>query len=595
MSGQAMVPVIPESAPFTPAQRAWLNGFLAGLYSQGEVNAQAGTAAATRDVAVLYASQTGTSERLAKKIAKELKAKGHTARIASLEGYAPAALATEECALILASTYGEGDPPDVAQGFFAQLCDEGAPRMDKLSYSVLALGDSHYEHFCKFGVDLHERLASLGAKALHPIVTCDVEVDEPFEQWKSGLMARLAEAGMGATNGASSNGTAHLDGAVKTAEPASQFHRDNPFAAALVDKRALTHDTSSKQTLHLAFSLAGSDLVYEAGDALGVVAANNPALVTEILDQAKLDAGESVTLPKVGTCNVVEALTQHLQITRLSRKLVEAYAKAGNCEILLGLLKPEQQTHLDTYMYDRGLIDLLVEYPGVIGSAQQMCEMLAKLAPRLYSISSSPKAHAGEVHATVAVVRYRSHNRERGGVCSTLFADRLDQGATMPVYIQANKKFRLPADGAAPIVMIGPGTGIAPFRAFLHERAATGATGKNWLFFGAQSVKTDYLYEEELAQMQASGVLTRLDTAFSRDQDHKIYVQDRMVEQGAELFGWLEQGATVYVCGDASRMAKDVDAALHTVIEKHGSRDAEAAKEYVAGLHDTKRYLKDVY
>jgi sulfite reductase (NADPH) flavoprotein alpha-component len=594
MSGQAMVPVIPDSAPFTPAQRAWLNGFLAGLYSQGEMTAQAGTAAATRDVAVLYASQTGTSERLAKKIAKELKAKGHTARIASLEGYAPAALATEECALILASTYGEGDPPDVAQGFFAQLCDEGAPRMEKLSYSVLALGDSHYEHFCKFGVDLDERLSSLGAKPLHPIVTCDVEVDEPFEQWKSGLLARLAEStsngvGSAATPKSQSRDVGH------PAEPASQFHRDNPFAAALVEKRALTHDTSSKQTLHLAFSLAGSDLVYEAGDALGVVTANNPALVAEILELAKVDSGESVTLTKVGTCNVVEALTHHLQITRLSRKLVEAYAKAGSCEILLGLLKPEQQTHLDTYMYDRGLIDLLVEYPGVIGSAQQMCEMLAKLAPRLYSISSSPKAHAGEVHATVAVVRYRSHNRERGGVCSTLFADRLDHGATMPVYIQANKKFRLPADSAAPIVMIGPGTGIAPFRAFLHERAATGATGKNWLFFGAQSVKTDYLYEEELARMQESGVLTRLDTAFSRDQEHKIYVQDRMMEQGAELFAWLEQGATVYVCGDASRMAKDVDAALHSVIEKHGARDAEAAKEYVAGLHDTKRYLKDVY
>jgi sulfite reductase (NADPH) flavoprotein alpha-component len=221
--------------------------------------------------------------------------------------------------------------------------------------------------------------------------------------------------------------------------------------------------------------------------------------------------------------------------------------------------------------------------------------MLPRLAPRLYSISSSPKAHAGEVHATVAVVRYKSHNRERGGVCSTQFADRLPEGGTMPVYIQPNKRFRLPADAAAPIVMIGPGTGIAPFRGFLHERAATGATGKNWLFFGAQSVKTDYLYECELAELQKKGVLTRLDTAFSRDQEHKIYVQDRMMEQGAELFAWLEQGATVYVCGDASRMAKDVDAALHKVIEMHGARDAEGAKEYVADLHDAKRYLKDVY
>jgi len=583
--------MVPDSAPFTPAQRAWLNGFLAGMFSQAQAGPPA-TAAATRDVAVLYASQTGTSERLAKKIAKELKAQGHTARIASLEGYAPAALAVEQCALILASTYGEGDPPDVAQPFFAQLCDDAAPRLETLQYAVLALGDSHYEHFCKFGVDLDSRLASLGARPLQPVVTCDVDVDEPFEQWKSGLLARLAESG--AT-------TAHLNGnsngavAAAHAEPTSRYHRDNPFAATLIEKRPLTHDISSKQTLHMAFSLAGSDLTYEAGDALGVLAANDPALVAEVLDHAKLSGTETVTLAKAGPMELREALTHHLQITRLSRKLVEAYAKAGDCGVLLGLLKPEQQTHLDTYIYDRGLIDLLIEYPGVVSGAQAMVDMLAKLAPRLYSISSSPKAHAGEVHATVAVVRYRSHNRERGGVCSTLFADRLPEGATMPVYIQPNKKFRLPADGAAPVVMIGPGTGIAPFRAFLHERCATGATGKNWLFFGERSAATDFLYREELEQMTAGGILTRLDTAFSRDQEHKIYVQDRMVEQGAELYAWLEQGATVYVCGDASRMAKDVDAALHTVIERHGGRDAEAAREYVAALHEAKRYLRDVY
>ncbi len=581
------VPVIPESAPFTAAQRAWLNGFLAGMYSQGA--GVAATSAAVKDVAVVYASQTGTSERLAKKIAKELKAKGHTARVVSMDGYAATALAKEETALILASTYGEGDPPDGAQGFYAQLCDAAAPRMETLTYSVLALGDSHYEHFCKFGTDLDERLAALGAKALHPMVTCDVEVDEPFEVWKTGLMARLAEA---TSNGGGASAAAAV-AAVKEVLPA--WHRDKPFAAALKERRALTHEASGKQTLHLAFSLEGSGLTYEAGDALGVITANDPGLVADVIAAAGLNAEEMVMLAKVGQVSLAEALTNHLQITRLSRKLVEAYAKAGGCEVLLGLLVPEQQTHLDTYLWDRGLIDLLMEYPGVIPGAQMLCEMLAKLAPRLYSISSSPKAHAGEVHATVAVVRYKSHNRERGGVCSTQFADRLPEGGTMPVYIQPNKRFRLPADAAAPIVMIGPGTGIAPFRGFLHERAAMGATGKNWLFFGAQSVKTDYLYESELAELQAKGVLTRLDTAFSRDQEHKIYVQDRMIEQGAELFAWLEQGATVYVCGDASRMAKDVDAALHTVIETQGARDAEAAKEYVAGLHDAKRYLKDVY
>jgi sulfite reductase (NADPH) flavoprotein alpha-component len=577
------VPYIPDNAPFTPAQRAWLNGFLAGMWS----SAPAQAATASRDVAVLYASQTGTSERLAKKIAKELKLKGHTARVASLEGYAPAALAQEECALILASTYGEGDPPDAARPFFDQLSDPAAPRMEKLSYSVLALGDTHYEHFCKFGVDLDERLAALGATRLAAAVTCDVEVDEPFEAWKTDLLARLAESAPAAVASPAKQAT--------PVAAASQYHRDNPFQAELVEKRFLTQDVSSKLTLHMGFSLAGSGLSYEAGDALGVIAKNDPALVAEILESVGLSGAEIVELPKVGPRSILDALSHDLQVTRLSRKLVDGFAKAGNVSTLLGLLVPEQQTHLDKYIYDRGVIDLLTEYPGVIAGAQQLADLLPKLAPRLYSISSSPKAHAGEVHATVAVVRYRSHNRERGGVCSTMFADRTEIGGRLPVYIQQNKKFRLPADTDAPVIMIGPGTGIAPFRGFLHERCAVGAKGRNWLFFGERSAATDFLYREELERMSACGVLTRLDTAFSRDQAHKIYVQDRMIEFGAELYAWLEQGASVYVCGDAARMAKDVDLALHKVIERHGGRDEEGAKEYVQELHDGKRYHRDVY
>ena len=581
------VPFIPENAPFSSEQRAWLNGFLAGMWSSAPLQEKIpATASASRDVAVLYASQTGTSERLAKKIAKELKAKGHTARVASLEGYAPITLGSEQYALILASTYGEGDPPDAVKPFFDQLCDPGTPRLEKLTYSVLALGDKHYEHFCKFGSDLDERLMALGAKRLTPPVMADVDVDEPFEAWKADVLQRLA------------NAEAEAPAAKALSAPevvASQYHRDNPFRAEVKEKRILTQDVSSKLTLHMSFSLDGSDLAYDAGDALAVVPANEPALVSEILERAGLSGCETVEIPKVGRYSIGDALSTHLQITRLSRKMVDAYAKAGDVKILLGLLKPEQQTHLDTYMYDRGLVDLLVEYPGVIGSAEQLAGMLAKLAPRLYSISSSPKTHVGEVHATVAVVRYRSHNRERGGVCSTLFADRVDVGGRLPVYIQHNKKFRLPKDANAPVIMIGPGTGIAPFRGFLHERCATGAKGRNWLFFGERSATTDFLYRDELEKMSTSGLLTRLDTAFSRDQAHKIYVQDRMVEQGAELFAWLEQGASVYVCGDALRMAKDVDLALHKVIEQHGARDEENAKEYVQNLHDSKRYHRDVY
>ncbi len=580
------LPFIPDSAPFNPAQRAWLNGFLAGLYSCApELAISPQAAFEPRNVAVLYASQTGTGERLAKKVAKELKAKGHTAKLSSLDAYPVHELSVEECAVIIASTYGEGDPPDGAKGFFDALCAETAPHLERLEYTVLALGDSHYEHFCKFGVDLDQRLAALGARRAEPVVTADVDVDEPFERWKSALLARLE------TSAAPTPPPPAL-AAPAPAAPASIYHRDNPFYASLVEKRVLTAETSSKTTLHLSFSLAGSDLAYETGDALAVLPSNDPKLVADLLEAAHLSGEEVVEVPKLGSRPLSAALTHLLQITRLSRKLVDAYARAGDLKPLHNLLLPEQQTHLDAYLYDRGPIDLLTEYPGVVTSAQQLADLLPRLAPRLYSISSSPRAHAGEVHATVAVVRYRAHNRERGGVCSTLFADRAELKETLPVYIQHNKKFRLPTDSATPVIMIGPGTGIAPFRGFLHERCVTGATGKNWLFFGDRSAATDFLYREELEQMLAVGKLTRLDTAFSRDQAQKIYVQDRMIEHGAEFFAWLQQGATLYVCGDASRMAKDVDAALHTLIAQHGNTDAEA---YVQDLHDSKRYHRDVY
>jgi len=279
----------------------------------------------------------------------------------------------------------------------------------------------------------------------------------------------------------------------------------------------------------------------------------------------------------------------------LTRKMLESYATIGNHKPLFDLLGPNHQVFLDNYIYDRGLIDLIHDYPGVITNPADLVAMLPKLAPRLYSISSSPSAHAGEIHTTIAVVRYRSHDRERGGVCSTLLSDRTSTGDRRPIYIHANKRFRLPATPETPIVMIGPGTGVAPFRAFLHQRRALGATGKNWLFFGERSASSDFLYREEFESMLADAHLTRLDTAFSRDQERKIYVQDRMIEQGAQLWSWMQEGASIYVCGDASRMAKDVDTALHRIIEKHGSMDSDAAHDYMQRMQDNQRYQRDVY
>ena len=478
-----------------------------------------------------------------------MKAQGHLPAVSTLVGYTPAALAAEKYALILASTYGDGDAPDGVQPFYEQLCSEHFPRFEGLSYAVLALGDKHYEHFCKFGKDLDAKLIALGANPLSERVDCDVDVDEPFERWKSAVISRLNEAAAGhktarpapsTVNGETRLAGEGLSGFTAKAAPAANFSRDNPLLAPLVDKRDLTRNESTKSTLHLAFSIEGTGLRYEAGDACGVIPHNDLNLVAEILQTLRFNGNEQVPCGKTGKTTLHDALTHHLQITLLNRKIVKEYATKGKCAKLLDLLAPEQQEPLQRYMYGRGLIDLLVEYPGVIEEPLELVAMLPKLTPRLYSISSSPLAHQGQIHTTVAVVRYRSYNRERGGVCSTFFADRSTLSDRLPIYIQPNKKFKLPQDPHAPIIMIGPGTGIAPFRGFLHERRALGAKGRNWLFFGERSEATNYLYREELEGMRADGHLTRLDTAFSRDQEDKIYVQDKMMEYAPLFWSWLK-------------------------------------------------------
>ena len=377
--------------------------------------------------------------------------------------------------------------------------------------------------------------------------------------------------------------------------PAVKPSRENPFHAPVIEKRLLTHVSSSKSTVHLVFATKDSGIEYEVGDSCGVIPQNDPRLVEEILAAAHLTGEETIQIAKHGPASVRDALAHHFVVTKLSRKMVDRYAQAGSIAPLVELLKAENQKQLDAYIYERGLIDLLEEFPGVVKSADELIALLPKLTPRLYSISSSPLAHAGELHTTVAAVKYRTLERDRGGVCSTLMADRVSEGEHLPIYIQVNKKFRLPQDMNAPLIMIGPGTGIAPFRAFLHERRALGATGRNWLFFGERSAATDYLYGDELEAMRADGHLTRLDVAFSRDQAHKIYVQDKMREQAAAYWEWLQDGASVYVCGDANYMAKDVDAAFHTIVETQGGMSAEAAKEYIQQLKAQHRYHRDVY
>jgi sulfite reductase (NADPH) flavoprotein alpha-component len=597
MSNQ--VPYIPENAPFSAEQRAWLNGLLASMFSSAPSPSSAATG---RRIAILYASQSGTAEGLARKLSKELKMQGHTPALSTLVGYTPAALASESIALILASTYGDGDAPDGVQPFYEELCLEHFPRMEKLRYSVFALGDKHYEHFCKFGRDLDTKLKALGANPMCARMDSDVDVEQTFAEWKAAVLAQLskpepttraAESDIPGPSVQVSQRDEARVGTQSQGEP--KCSRENPLQARLLERRKLTTEASTKVTLHLAFSTEDGRLTYEAGDAFGVVPSNDPNLVAEILQQLRFNGNEQVPGTNASPTTLHHALLYHVQITRLSRRLVQEYANRGGCKPLLALLKPDKHSELEEYVSARGLVDLIAEFPGVLDDPADLVRMLPRLSPRLYSISSSPAAHKGQIHATVAVVRYFSNGRERQGVCSTLLSDRTSPSERLPIYIQPNKRFRLPSDSNSPMIMIGPGTGIAPFRSFLHERRALGHKGRNWLFFGERSAASDFLYREELEAMLSDGHLTRLDTAFSRDRADKVYVQDRMMEHSRLLWQWIEEGSSVYVCGDASRMAKDVHATILKIAVKEGGMSSENAEEYLASLKEQHRYHRDVY
>ena len=597
------VPYIPSSAPFTAEQRAWLNGYLAGLFAdanRGEPGpaVPATPAKSSEPLLVLYGSQSGTAEGLAKNFAKEAETKGFAPRVMELNAAAQLDLTREPRAVIITSTWGDGDPPDNATAFWSHISADAAPKLNNLSYSVLALGDKNYADFCGAGKKFDERLEKLGAQRIHPRVDCDLDYEATAKSWMEGVWPALQS--MVSSQLSVANETVDGPSSTSSASPiinhqSLAYSRANPFPARLITNRKLNAPGSVKDTRHFEISLEASSLRYEVGDALGVIPQNCPTLVDEIIRALGCDGEEAVTDPSGKETSLRSALLRDYQITKPGSSLLKFVAGKANDGELKSLLDPARKADLDKYLYGREIIDLLLGCSASKFTPREFVGLLAKLQPRLYSISSSPKAHPGEVHLTVAAVRYESHGRARKGICSTFLADRVDADTPVPVFVQTSHGFRLPADGTRPIIMIGPGTGIAPFRAFLEERRATAATGKSWLFFGDQQKKCDFLYQEQLEGMLAEGSLTRLDLAFSRDQAEKIYVQTRMLEQAAELWRWLEDGAHLYVCGDAKRMAKDVDAALHEVIEKTGGKSADDAKAYVVKLKSDKRYQRDVY
>jgi sulfite reductase (NADPH) flavoprotein alpha-component len=590
-----LIPCLPDNAPFRREQRAYLNGFLAGLFSRtlGAASAEAkpGTdAKPLLPVSMLFGSQTGNCENLAKRIAKEAGKRGFAPTVHDLSKYPAAQLASEQRLLIVTSTYGDGEPPDNARAFWDFLNSDAAPKLAQTTFAICALGDSNYPKFCGFGKELDLRFEALGARRVFARVDCDADYEEAFAKWLNSSLAALGE----------NTGSAGVDLKISDvalsdeSESTKAYDRNHPFSARLIVNRILNAPGSAKETRHFEFAMDGSGLTYEAGDALGVIPSNCPELVEDLL-KALGFSGEEAVPGRDKPLSIRGALTQVYEITRIPQPLLRAMAERSGDALLNQLVAPNVNGELTKFLHGREIVDLLLAHSGVKFSPEEFVGLLKKISPRLYSISSSPKAHSGQVHLTVNVLRYESLSRKRKGVCSTFLADRVSADQSLPVFLQSNKNFRPPANPEAPMIMVGPGTGIAPFRGFLHERAAVGAKGKIWLFFGDQRSATDFMYREELETMQRAGTLTHLDTAFSRDQTAKIYVQDRMRERGKELFEWLEQGAHFYVCGDASRMAKDVDAALHDIVRTAGGLSADGANEYVGRMKSEKRYQRDVY
>lgn len=578
-------PSLPENAPFSAVQRAWINGYLAGVFAatQGSVKTVGQVPVGPKEpLHLLYGSQTGTAEGLAHRFAKLAGKRGFLAQVKSLEECVSMDWSALKNVLLITSTYGDGEMPDNAQPCWDFLTSEKAPMLSQVRFSVLALGDRNYTAFCQAGRRFDARLEELGAQRIAPRVDCDTDYEKTAVTWLEDSLSCL-----GATSVVSEE---------VVAEPAvTGYSKTNPFPARLLTNRLLNGDGSEKETRHFEISLKDSGLAYEVGDALGVMPSNDPALVEEVIQNLHCDGEEAVALTDGTETSLRAALQNHYDITKLSHELLRKVFEQSGDATLCRLLEAGNEEDLKKFMVGRELIDLLLAFPQVRLTPVELCSLLKKMAPRLYSISSSPQAHPGEVHLTVGIVRYQSHGRSRGGVCSTFLADRISAESSVPVFVQASHGFRLPADGNVPVIMVGPGTGVAPFRAFLEERQALGAKGRNWLFFGDQRASCDYLYHEQLEAWHKEGHLTRLNTAFSRDQEKKIYVQHRMLEEAAELWSWLQEGAYFYVCGDASRMAKDVDQALHRVAEIGGGLSVEAAADFIKRLRSEKRYLRDVY
>ncbi|MBF0707925.1 assimilatory sulfite reductase (NADPH) flavoprotein subunit [Alkalihalobacillus hwajinpoensis] len=579
-------------------QKIWLSGYLS-VPGSSEAAAATETVAQgvsaseafskqeekTRELTILYGSHTGNCQSLAESFFERLENEKYNVTLSSLDDFKPKSLKKVEDLLLITSTHGDGDPPDNALSFHDFVQSKRAPELDGLRFSVLSLGDSSYEFFCQTGKDFDKRFEELGATRLYPRVDCDLDFEEPAEEWFEGVTGVLKED---QTTGESTSQT-------KPDETDQAYSRTNPFKAEILENVNLNGRGSNKETRHLELDLEGSNLEYEPGDSLGIYPENDTTLVLQLIEEMNWKREEQVTVNKQGDVHSLEeALTKIYEMTSLTKPLLKKIAELTSSSELKRMVEAEGE-ELRTYLYGRDLIDLVKDYGPWTVSAQEFVNVLRKIPVRLYSIASSSKANPDEVHLTIGALRYDAHGRSRTGVCSGQCAERSQAGDTLPVFVQRNQNFRLPDHPDTPIIMIGAGTGVAPYRAFLQEREESGASGETWLFFGEQHFVTDFLYQVEWQKWLKDGVLTRMDVAFSRDTEEKVYVQHRMRERSKELYEWLQQGAHVYVCGDEKYMAKDVHVALVNILEQQGNFSESEAEAYLADLRNAKRYQRDVY
>ncbi|GAA5132656.1 assimilatory sulfite reductase (NADPH) flavoprotein subunit [Thalassotalea piscium] len=570
---------------YSPLQLAWASGYLAAK-AEGSSVAVLPTASkplASSTLTILFGSQTGNAKGVATKLAAQAKAQGLTVDLKSMGEFKPKSIKNVSHLLIVASTNGEGEAPDDAVALHEFLSSKKAPSLKHLHYSVLALGDTSYEYFCQTGKDFDEYLNKLGAIQILPRVDCDVDYEESASEWSETIIEQ--------TKGMLGNSQAAEIINLPTAGATSLYSKQQPFTAELGLSQKITGRESSKDVRHIEIDLLDSGITYQPGDALGVWFENESLLVNELLSVLGICDDEVVHVNKE-TVTIKEALTSQLEITQTNINFIEFWANKSQAAALLSLAKDKNS--LRQYASTHQVIDVVSSAPANV-TAQELADSLRKITPRLYSIASSQLEVEDEVHLTVGVVEYENNNKIRTGGASGFLANRLEEGAQVKVFVEHNDNFRLPENNDTPIIMIGPGTGIAPFRAFLQEREAQNAVGDNWLFFGDQTYTQDFLYQVEWQGYVKSGLLTRIDLAFSRDQTEKIYVQDRLKEHGKSVFEWLERGAYLYICGDMNRMAKDVEQVLLGIIETEGGMSSSQAQDYLKVLRSAKRYQKDVY